>query len=143
MTSVVRILSTALGLLMVAAAAAGSHGPAVVASALAVVAVVVGAVFRPAATLAVLFAVAAMVVSNPSPVLAALSGLSAASYLVVRYSIRTPAGVVTAPTMIAAAGFAFVGLVAASFPLQLPWLPLLAPLAVFGVYLLATLPFLE
>jgi hypothetical protein len=40
-------------------------------------------------------------------------------------------------------GFAFAGLVATAFPLQLPWLPLLAPLAVFAVYLLATRPFLR
>lgn len=143
MTSVFRTFSTALGLQMVAATAAGSHGPAAVAAALGAAAVVAGTVFRPAATLAVLFAVAAMVVSNPSPVLAALSGLSAAIYLVVRYAVRTPTGAVTAPTIIAAVGFTFVGLVAASFPLQLPWLPLLAPLAVFGIYALATRPFME
>jgi hypothetical protein len=143
MTAIVRAFSAALGLLMVALAAGGSHGPAIVAAALGVVAVLAGTVFRPAAMLAVLFSVAAIVVSNPPPVLAALSGLFAACYLVVRYAIRLPAGVITAPTMIAAAGFTLVGMVAASFPLQLPWLPLLAPLAVFGVYILATRPFLE
>jgi hypothetical protein len=41
------------------------------------------------------------------------------------------------------AGFTFAGLVATVFPLQLPWLPLLAPLAVLAVYVLATRPFLR
>ncbi|HYB39960.1 MAG TPA: hypothetical protein VEF72_32410 [Mycobacterium sp.] len=142
MTSVVRTSSTAVGLLMVTSATVGAHGPALVAATLAVVAVVAGAVFRPAATLAVLLTVVTIVVSNPSPMLAALSGLSAAAYLVLRYAVRTPTGVVTAPTMIGAVGFSFVGLVAASFPLQLPWLPLLAPLVVVAIFTLATRPFL-
>ena len=43
--------------------------------------------------------------------------------------------------MIAALGFTFAGVLAASFPFELPWLPLLAPLAVFGIYVLATHPF--
>ena len=38
------------------------------------------------------------------------------------------------PTLVAALGFTVVGLAATSFPLQLPWLPLLAPLAVPGVH---------
>ena len=42
-----------------------------------------------------------------------------------------------------AVGFAFAGLVATSFPLQLPWLPLVAPVAVVGVYVLATRPFVR
>ncbi|MBS4727394.1 hypothetical protein MSM1_03130 [Mycobacterium sp. SM1] len=144
MTAIIRVFSTASGLLMVALAAAGSHGPAAGAQALGVIAVLAGTVYRPAATLAVLFSVAAMVLSNQlSPVLAACSGLSAASYLVARYAHRGPTGVVTTPTIVAAVGFTFVGVVAASFPLQLAWLPLLAPPAVLGIYVLATRPFLE
>jgi hypothetical protein len=75
---------------------------------------------------------------------AALSGLSAASYLVLRHAVGAPAGFVTAtaPTMIAAVVFSFAGVAATTFSLQLPWLPLLAPLAVFGIYALATRPFL-
>jgi hypothetical protein len=45
--------------------------------------------------------------------------------------------------MIGAVGFAFAGLVATAFPLQLAWIPLVAPLAVFAIYLLATRPFLR
>lgn len=137
-----RVISTAFGLLMVAASGVGVHGgPAFVTAMLAVVAVLDGIVFRPAATLAVLLAVSALALSDPSPVQAALAGLLATAYLVLRHAVT---GVVTAspPTIVAALGFTFVGLAATAFPLQLPWLPLLAPLAVLGIYLLATRPFL-
>ncbi|ELP45161.1 hypothetical protein D522_18534 [Mycobacterium avium subsp. paratuberculosis S5] len=46
-------------------------------------------------------------------------------------------------TAVAAVGFSFAGLVATSFPLQLPWLPLLAPLGALAIYLLAIRPFLS
>jgi hypothetical protein len=136
-----RAFSVAFGLLMAAAAEVQAHGIAFVAGSLAMIAVLAGLRFRPAATLAVLLAMTAIVLSDPSPVFAALSGLSAAAYLVLRHG--EPAGVVTAtrPTMIAAVGFTFAGVVATSFAPQLPWLPLLAPLAVFGIYVLAARPF--
>src|ERR1700761_5836540 len=89
-----RALSTVFGLLMVAFAAFGSHGPAVAASASAVVAVVVGIAVRPVATLAVLLAVCTIVVSHPSHVLAAWSGLCAAGYLVCRHANGAAAGIV-------------------------------------------------
>ena len=47
------------------------------------------------------------------------------------------------PTVFAALGFAFAGLVAVSFPLHLPWLPLAAPLGVLAIYALAARPFLS
>ena len=141
----VRIISTAFGLLMVAATAVGSHGPAFVASTLPVVAVLVGMVLRPAATLAVLLTVVVVALTEPSPVIVALSGLAAAAYLLLRHAPGPVAAAMTLtpPTMIAAVGFTFVGLVAVSFPLQLPWLPVLAPLAVFVIYVLATRPFVR
>jgi hypothetical protein len=132
-----RVLSTGFGLLMATVTAAGSHGPAVVAATVAVIAVLVGVVFRPAATLAVLLAVSVIAVGNTTPILAAVSGFSAAAYLVLRHTAA-----ITAPTMIAAAGFTFVGLVATVFPLQLPWLPLLAPLAAFLCCALVIRPFI-
>jgi len=137
-------LATGFGLLMVGVTAVGSHGPALVAGLVAAVAVGVGTVFRPAATLAVLLAVLAIVVANPPPVLAAVSGLCAAAYLVSRHAASTPSGVVMGswPTTVAAVGFTFAGLVATSFPLQVPWLPLVAPVAVLAIYVLATRPFL-
>jgi hypothetical protein len=140
-----RILSTACGLLMVAAVGIGSHGPALIAATAAVVAVVAGILSRPVATLAVLLTVGVVAVSDPAAALAAVSGLSAAVYLVLRHAAGGGTGLdsVSGATVVGAVGFAFAGLVATAFPLQLPWLPLLAPLAVFAVYLLATRPFLR
>ncbi len=147
MTALMRLgapaFSTAFGMLMVGSAAVGSHGLAIAAWAAALVAVVAGMTFRPAATLAVLLSVVTIMLSNPPLVLVALSGLCAAAYLVCRHAVGTPARVVMGswPTAVAAVGFTSAGLIATSFPLQLPWLPLAAPLVALAIYLLATRPF--
>ncbi len=146
MTGILRkahLLSTAFGLTMVAAAGFQTAGVALIVAMSAVVAVVVGIALRTAATCAVLLAAAAVVISDAPPMLAALAGLSAACYLVLRYTEAGRWGVIgaTAPALLAALGFTFVGVLAASFPFELPWVPLLAPLAVFGIYVLATRPF--
>jgi hypothetical protein len=140
-----RVLATASGVAMVAVAGIGTHGPARAAAAAAVVAVVAAILLRPVATLAVLLTVAVIVLSNPDPALVAVSGLFAAVHLVLRHAAAGAVGLnaVSGATMVSAVGFTFVGLVATAFPLQLPWLPLLAPLAVFAIYLLATRPFLR
>jgi hypothetical protein len=139
-----RVFSTGFGLVMVGLAADGSHGLAVAAGALALTMVGVGMVVRSAATLAVLLSVAMIMVADPPHVFAALSGLCAAAYLVCRHAVGTPTGLVMGswPTFAGAVGFTFAGLVATSFPLQLPWLPLAAPLGVLAIYVLATRPFL-
>jgi hypothetical protein len=139
------ILSTACGLVMVASVGLGSHGPALIAAAMAVAAVLAGILIRPVATLAVLLTVVVIFLSNPTATLAAVCGLSAAVYLVLRHAAGSGVELdsVSWPTLVGASGFAFAGLVATAFPLQLPWLPLLAPLAVFAVYLLAARPFLR
>jgi len=146
MTSLLRtahLLSTAFGLMMVAAAGFQTIGVALVVAMFAGVAVLAGIALRVAATVAVLSAAAAIVISDAPPMLAALAGLSAACYLVLRYTEAGLAGVIgaSAPALLAALGFTFVGVLAASFPFELPWLPLLAPLAVLGIYVLATRPF--
>jgi hypothetical protein len=139
-----RAVSTAFGLLMVGLVAVGSDGLAAAAGIVALIAVGVGMAFRPAATVAVLLAVATIVLSDPPYVLTALSGLCAAAYLVCRYAAGPLTSVVMGswPTVVAAGGFTFAGLVATSFPLQLPWLPLAAPLGALAIYVLATRPFL-
>jgi hypothetical protein len=43
--------------------------------------------------------------------------------------------------VLGAVGFTAAGLVAASLPIQLPWVPLLAPLAVLLIYVVVTRPF--
>lgn len=108
------------------------------------IAVGVGTVFRPAATVAVLLVVVTIVLSDPPQLVTALSGLCAAAYLVCRYAAGGSTRVVlgSGPTVVAAVGFTFAGIVATSFPLQLPWLPLAAPLGALAIYVLATRPFL-
>ena len=139
------ILSTICGLLMVGVVGIGLPGPTLIAATSAVVAVAAGTLFRPVATLAVLLTVVVIALSDPAATLAAVSGLSAAVYLVLRHAAGGGTGLdsVSGATLVGAVGFTFAGLVATAFPLQLPWLPLLAPLAVFGVYLLVTRPFLR
>jgi hypothetical protein len=133
--------STVFGILMAAACFVDADRPGLIAVALAVVAVLVGTVVPAAAVVAVLLTVVAIVLSDPPVLFAALSGLSAAAYLVVRYAVK--AGVVTTtwPTVIGAIGFTVVGVVATSVPLHLAWLPVLAPPAALAIVALATRPF--
>jgi hypothetical protein len=77
-----------------------------------------------------------LVLADAPPVLTATSGLCAAAYLVLRHT-----SAVTAPTVLGAVGFTAAGLAAAALPIQLPWVPLLAPLAVMALYVLVTRPF--
>jgi len=144
MRNAAHLLSTACGLLMVAAAGIGTHGPARVIAWAAVVTVAVAALLRPLATLAVLLTVVVIAATGPTAVVAAVAGLSAAVYLMLRHAAASGVGLdsVSAASLVSALGFTFAGLVATAFPLQLPWLPLVAPLAVFAIYLLATRPFL-
>jgi hypothetical protein len=140
-----QVLATASGVAMVTVAGIGAHGAARAAAASALVAVVAAILLRPVATLAVLLTVAVIVLSSPDVALVAASGLFAAVYLVLRHAAAGTVGLnsVSGATMSSALGFAFAGLVASAFPFRLPWLPLLAPSAVFAVYLLATRPFLR
>jgi hypothetical protein len=140
----VHAVATVFGLLMVGLAAVSAHGPAMAAGIGALVAVAVGFVFRPAATLAVLLSVATIVMTDPPYLYVGLSGLSAAAYLVSRHAAGLPDALTMAswPTIVGAVGFTLVGVVAMSFPLHLPWVPLAAPLAVLAIYVLATRPFL-
>jgi hypothetical protein len=131
-----RAVSTAFGLVMVAAAAVAADRPALVAATAAAVAILAGNLFRLAATVAVLLTVSVIVLADAPPMLAALSGLSAAAYLVLRHNAAA-----TSPTVLGAVGFTAAGLAAASLPIELPWVPLLAPLAVLALFVLVTRPF--
>ncbi|HET6737165.1 hypothetical protein, partial [Mycobacterium sp.] len=131
-----RAISAAFGLVMIAAAVVAADGAALVAASVAAAAVLAGTVFRPSASLAVLITVAVIVLADAPPMLAALSGLCAAGYLVLRHTIAA-----TAPTVIGAVAFTAAGLAAASLPVELPWAPRLAPLAVVVAYVLVIRPF--
>ena len=136
-------LSAGFGVLMVAVAGVGAHGTAVIVAASALAAVVAGLAFRAAATGAVLLTVVVLALSDSPALVAALSGLSAAAYLLMQHA--TGAGVVnlTRPTLLAMLGFTLVGVVAGAVDLGLPWLPLLAPPAVVALYWLALAPHTE
>ena len=131
-----RALSTAFGLVMVAAAAVQADDAALVAAGLAVLAVLAGNIFRPTATLAVLLAAAVLILNEAPAMLAALSGLcacllpGAATY---RRDHCTDSHW--------RRGIYGCGLAAVSLPMQLPWVPLVAPLAVVALVALATRPF--
>jgi hypothetical protein len=124
-----RTVSLAFGLLMVAAATVQSDGPARVAAAVALVGVLVGLVSRVAATLAVVATAVAVVLSGPSAALAAIAGLAAAVYLILRHTAS-----LTVPTIVAALGVSAGAVLGATIPLGLPWVPLVAPLAVVAIY---------
>jgi len=134
--AVTRGVSTAFGLVMVASAAVQADRPGVIAALAAAAAVLAGSAFRPAATIAVLLTVSVIVLADAPPVLTATSGLCAAAYLVLRHTAA-----VTSPTVLGAVGFTAAGLAAASLPMALPWVPLLAPLAVLVLYVVVTRPF--
>lgn len=136
-----RALSTAFGLLMVAATALVAEGPSLVGAALAVVAVVLGIWFAGAATLAVMVSVAVALFAEAPPMSTALAGIAAAAYLVLRYS-NSVESVVTAPTAIGALGFSAIGLGATVIPVSVPWLPLAAPVAVLVSYVIVVKPLL-
>lgn len=131
-----QVVSAPIGLAMVALTAITADRMVLPAAAAATVAVLVAVVFRPAATAGVLLVVSAIALGSPAPIAVAVSGFCAASYLVLRHSVT-----VTVATVVAASGFTVAGMAAATFPLQLPWLPALAPVAAFGCYALASFPF--
>ncbi|BBX22709.1 hypothetical protein MTER_21200 [Mycolicibacter terrae] len=135
------VLSGACGLAMAAAAGYGSSGIAAAGALLTAGAVLAGLWWRPAATAAVLLAVAVIGFADPPTVSAAVAGLAAVGHLLLRHA-ADGATTVTVPTLLGAAGFSVVGVVAASFPLQLPWLPLAAAPAALGCYVLALRPYL-
>jgi hypothetical protein len=136
-----RALSTAFGLLMVAATALVAEGPSLVGAALAAVAVVLGIRFAGAATLAVMISVVVALLADAPPMSTALAGLGAAAYLVLRYSSSVES-VVTVPTAVGALGFSAIGLGATVIPVSVPWLPLAAPVAVLVSYVIVVKPLL-
>ncbi|WP_156688623.1 hypothetical protein [Mycobacterium sp. Marseille-P9652] len=145
MDTLARFASLAFGLVMVSLGVVGAHGLSLAVGVAAADAVGAGTAVPPAATLAVVIAVATIMLSAPAVAFVALSGFCAAAYLVCRYAVGSQAGVVmgSVPTVAAGLGFTVAGLAATAFPLHLPWLPLVAPLGVLAIYVLAARPFLS
>jgi hypothetical protein len=124
-------LSAAFGVLMVVTAA-GSAGSAVA----------VGVVDRRAAPAAVLLTITALALSDPGPLFAAVSGMAAAVYLLTRHAAATGAITLTAPTVAGLLGFTAVGLVGTAVALPVNWTPLLTPVIMAAVLVVAALPLL-
>jgi hypothetical protein len=125
---------------MVAVAGVPANATAAVVSMVALAAVGVGLVVRTAATGAVLLTVVVLAMADPPPVFAALAGLSATAYLLLRHAVGSGVVTMTRPTLIAMLGFTLAGVVATAVNIDLPWLPLLAPPAVVAIYVLALIP---
>lgn len=132
------LFSSAFGVLMVAAAARPSGVWGLAALALAVAALVAGLFVRPAAVAAVLLTIAGMALGDPVPLLAAVSGLSAAAYLITRYA--DDAGTLTVPTVLGMVGFTVAGAAAGAVSLQLTWVPLVAPAIMTGILIMVAVP---
>ena len=132
-----RLISAAFGVVMAAAAAVDAGGPGLVAAALAGVAVLAGLYLRAAATVAVLATVSAIALAEPQPLLAAVSGVAGAAYLVLRHTTMTR------PTVVGLVGFGAVGVVATAVPAGWSWLPLAAPVAVLLIFLVSIGPFVD
>ena len=108
-----QLAATAMGLLMVAVASIHVHGGMLVVPALAAAVVAAGIVFRSAATLSVVIVAMVVGITGPPAAYAAVAGLCAVTYLVMRHAVNT-AGVLTLPTAVAAVGFTAAGLVASA-----------------------------
>ena len=131
-------LSAGCGMAMAATTGFGTHGAIAGIALLAAGAVLVGVRWPAVSTVAVLLVVIAIALAGPPTASAAVAGLAALGYLVLRH-----VGTVTVPTALFALGFTVTGLVVTAFPWSLPWLPLTAPFAAFGLYIVAAQPFLS
>lgn len=136
-----RALSLAFGLLMVAAGALRGDQSALVASAVGTVAVLVGVRFGAAATLAVVATVASLALSDPSPVLAAIAGLAATCYLVLRHAVGRAA--ITVPTVVGAVGLSAAAVLGTAVPSTLAWVPLAAPIVALLIYVTVVAPLIS
>jgi hypothetical protein len=137
------LLSPALGVAMIAAAAPHAQWLAACTAGLALAAVPVGVRFARAATLAVLLTALTLAVSTPPSMLVLVSGLCATGYLVTRHANGPNAAVPTLATVVSAVGFGLTAAVVAVIPVDVVWLPLLAPFALLGAYAMATNAYLR
>lgn len=132
------LFAAAFGALMVAAAARPAAGGGWVGLGAAAAALVAGLFYRPASVVAVLLTIAGMAVGDSTGLLAAVSGLSAAAYLVTRYT--QDAATVTLPTVLGMVGFTAVAAAAGAVSVQMAWVPLVAPAITAAILILVALP---
>lgn len=126
------LFSTFFGLVMVLAAAGTSRGAAWIGAVIALAAVLAGLFHRVFAAVAVLATAGVLAWSGAPVLVAAGCGLSATAYLVSRFRAA-----LTGPTVLGMAAFSLVALAAALVPWRPAWVPLLAPVIVVGIVVLA------
>lgn len=131
------LLPLAFAAVMIGAAVGDGAGPPLIAAGAAALAVGVAIWWRPAATVAVAATILTVVLAGTPPLAVALSGLAATAYLVTRHDAAT------VPTMTSAVVFATAAALVIAVPVELPWLPLAAPLVLLAGFLLALKPFLR
>ena len=128
-------VSLAFGVLMIGAVAVSANSLlAWGALILAGIALAAGLYLPTAATAAVLLTGCATVLTEQQAFFVALSGLSAAAYLVLRHTT------LTLPTALGLVGFGLAGILAVIVPLTMTWLPLVAPIAVVIAFAIALGP---
>lgn len=137
-----RTLAAAFGIVMVLTA--GLDGAPVVLALLAAAAaaVVAGLFDRRVAVVAVLLTVVALGLGAPTPLLAAVSGLAATTYLLSGYADATGANTLTVPTVVGLIGFTLAGVAATAITANVAWVPLLAPVIVAAVLVAVAKPLL-
>lgn len=101
-----------------------------------------GVWFRRAASAAVLVTAGALALGDAPVPVAVTAGIAAALYLLSVHAIGQPPGVVpVTPSVLGAMlGFGAAALLASALPGGLPWWPVIAPVTVVLVYLLAVGP---
>jgi hypothetical protein len=137
------MVASALGLLMVTASVGGITKYAVPVAVCATVLVLAGLRFRIAAMLAVLAVIGVLALGNTPAVLATLSGLAAATYLLTAYPLHLPSDVVAVryEVIIPALLFACAALLATALPVQgKSWLSFIVPVSVVLIYVVAVWP---
>jgi hypothetical protein len=138
-----RGLSLAFGVVMIVATEPQPHRLAAWTAGLAIAAVLFGVRFRSVATLAVLLTALTLAASAPPPLLVVTSGLCATAYLVLRHTGVPNSATPTRASVLAALSFGLVGAIVAVLPLDVAWLPLLAPFGLLGAFAIATQPYLR
>lgn len=140
------LVAAALGLLMVMTAVNGLPKYVVPVSICVSVLVLVGIRIRMVATLAVLFVIGIVALGDASSLFSMLSGLAAVTYLLAAYPLRWPSTVnaLRYEVIVPALLFGCAALLAAAIPVgRSSWLPLAAPVAVVGIYVLTLWPFTQ
>jgi len=135
-------VAAACGPLMAAAALGGVPTVAVPLVVAAAVLALAALRFRWAASAAVLAVAGALAHGNAAAPVAVVIGLAAAVYLLSVHTINLPLGVVPAtPSVLGAAlGFGTAALLASAVPGGHPWWPVVAPVTVVLIYVLAVRP---